>query len=89
MNTVYSFSLEITHADLPEAPSHQVRGFIVKPGFVVDGFVPALTYNDAAYSVTQDVPGVAVCVLQRVSATDHLGTSRDQLTSFMFVPHKN
>lgn len=45
----------------------------MKPGLVMSGSVPAMSYYDAASNVKEDVPGFEVFMLQRLFASYRLG----------------
>lgn len=62
--------------------SHQVPKFNVKYRLILGALVPALAYYDTVSSVVEDVPSAAFCVLQRILASDHLGSTEKVVKAF-------
>lgn len=77
---------EITDAQQAKALPHLELGIVIgKLALVKGGLVPTLAHYDAASNILEDVPSVAVRILQRSFAYCHFVPAGKQRNSFVLV----
>lgn len=62
---------------------------IVKSGLMMDGYVPTLANYEVASNDIEDILSDSILLLQGITASDHIGSTRKQRNSFVLVTSKN